>query len=416
MAMQFGMSRSEWEDASRNNPQLLRQMIQLADTMSDYSAAQTAWLDLGGFEQTIGLSPAAGPGGLFLDTPASYLTGRTPSRHFGRSIAGTGLGFLSMDELGGHEGPVYIADFGEAVHVWGDIPAEWTDPWVFWSADPVDFANGEGGSTWDPEELRTVPEPHPLLRITPDRALPNAVTTAPVDTVDFLISTYDAMTSPAPAPLEYKQKLAEWREAARVVKVAPDQAEALQFWEDYWQELGLLAMDLAFAVDGALRLRSVVRAPDPWGHVRGSPATWNEFQGATAGVYSSRAEAGRAWAAYRDAHGLGVAGTAVLEGEGQVHHLISARIAAALDQHPTLAAHFARNDERLMYRAVDLQSHYGYQSWHRTYDDVLVGWLDSHPFATREEFIDLLDALHVHEDMVARFGVLDLTSLFEVAP
>ncbi|MET0403036.1 MAG: Wall-associated protein precursor [Cystobacter sp.] len=101
------------------------------------------------------------------------------------------------------------------------------------------------------------------------------------------------------------------------------------------------------------------------------------------------------------AHSLGEADPPPCK--GQNHHLISRRIARALEDHPTLRGLFKPRDARLVSHAKDEQSHCGYQDWHRQMDKEVTDWLKSHPKATLEEFIQKLREIYSRPDMKARF-------------
>lgn len=431
-AAELGMSGAEWHAAVAGNSKLVDQMVRLESTLGEYGAAQGAWLALGGVAITLGLEPADGAEGVFMDTPAAYMTGRIPSRHLANAVASNGLGFLGDSwDSATHDGPVYLANFDEEVQVWGQIQvgsgpvtaeslAWFVDDSILdrWSASPIDSGNGEFGIVWDPRDLEATPA-DPFHGITPDQALLNAVTTAPVDAMESIGLTYAAMTGPATPDgvVESLRDVSErWREACRVVKPTADQRETMEFMEDHYQMLGLLLLDI-----GPLTEMKMLGVPagaiNRWWHVRGSPTTWNDFQAATRGRYgANRSRAGRDWRAYRDEHGLGPAPTTVADGPGQVHHLLSAEILDALDNHPTLSAVFVRDDPRLMRRAADLESHYGYQDWHRQYDANVSDWLRRNPDATPQNFLDYLDAVHAHEDMMSRFGVFTVADQFGFGP
>jgi hypothetical protein len=88
---------------------------------------------------------------------------------------------------------------------------------------------------------------------------------------------------------------------------------------------------------------------------------------------------------------------------GQQHHLISRRIARALEEHPVLRGHYAERDPRFVTRAADKAAHNGYQRWHRDVDDEVIGWLEKSGRATPEEFEAFLRQLYSRPEMRARF-------------
>lgn len=89
--------------------------------------------------------------------------------------------------------------------------------------------------------------------------------------------------------------------------------------------------------------------------------------------------------------------------KGQNHHIISRRIARALEEHPTLKGLFKVRDSRFVSRAKDEQSHCGYQGWHRDVDTEVSEWLKTHPRATLDEFMRKLRDVYARPDMKARF-------------
>jgi hypothetical protein len=88
---------------------------------------------------------------------------------------------------------------------------------------------------------------------------------------------------------------------------------------------------------------------------------------------------------------------------GQEHHIISRRIAAALDVHPTLAGQYTPRDPRFVTQALDDAAHRGYQTWHRQLDAEVVDWLASNPNATTTAFEQFLRGRYAQEDLIARF-------------
>ncbi|KEO81190.1 hypothetical protein EL26_22300 [Tumebacillus flagellatus] len=94
--------------------------------------------------------------------------------------------------------------------------------------------------------------------------------------------------------------------------------------------------------------------------------------------------------------------TVVVNSVGQIHHLLSNKIMKALNDHAKLRGIFNRNDPDLMYRAADEDSHKGYQSWHREYDEEVVKWLTNNPGATKDDFLDFLQSLYERPEIKAR--------------
>ncbi|MFL5353455.1 Wall-associated protein precursor [Archangium sp.] len=89
--------------------------------------------------------------------------------------------------------------------------------------------------------------------------------------------------------------------------------------------------------------------------------------------------------------------------KGQLHHIISKRIADALDNHKALKGHYTARDPRFVSRAVDKKSHCGYQEWHRKVDAEVVAWLDKYRRATPKQFEDFLREIYNRPLMRARF-------------
>ncbi len=96
-------------------------------------------------------------------------------------------------------------------------------------------------------------------------------------------------------------------------------------------------------------------------------------------------------------------GQAVLGMSGQLHHPISKRIARALEAHDTLRGHYTERDPRFVTRAVDKDSHNGYQEWHRKVDEEVIQWLEKYIKATPEEFEAFLRQIYNRPEMRARF-------------
>ncbi len=86
--------------------------------------------------------------------------------------------------------------------------------------------------------------------------------------------------------------------------------------------------------------------------------------------------------------------TKVIKGTGQVHHVLSNKIMRSLNNHPTLKGKFNREDPMFKYHAKDLESHKGYQKWHREYDAKVGNWLENNPRATEQQFRKYLNDLH----------------------
>jgi hypothetical protein len=102
------------------------------------------------------------------------------------------------------------------------------------------------------------------------------------------------------------------------------------------------------------------------------------------------------------ARGLGE-GQAASGASGQLHHVISKRIAKKLEEHATLRGHYSARDPRFVKRAADKDSHNGYQKWHRDVDDEVIEWLGRYDKATPEEFEAFLRQIYNRAAMRVRF-------------
>ncbi len=102
------------------------------------------------------------------------------------------------------------------------------------------------------------------------------------------------------------------------------------------------------------------------------------------------------------ARGMGE-GQAASGASGQLHHVISKRIAEKLEEHATLRGHYTARDPRFVTRAADKDSHNGYQQWHRDVDDEVIRWLERYDKATPEEFVTFLRQIYNRPAMRVRF-------------
>jgi hypothetical protein len=91
------------------------------------------------------------------------------------------------------------------------------------------------------------------------------------------------------------------------------------------------------------------------------------------------------------------------ECKGQLHHVISRPIAEALKDHETLSGHYKPRDPRFVTRAVDEQSHCGYQEWHRDVDKEVIDWLERYSKATPKQFEAFLREIYSRPHMLKRF-------------
>jgi len=89
--------------------------------------------------------------------------------------------------------------------------------------------------------------------------------------------------------------------------------------------------------------------------------------------------------------------------KGQKHHIISQRIARALEEHPTLRGRYKPRDPRFVAQAKDEQAHCGYQQWHRDVDKEAIDWLEDKKNATPEQFERFLREVYSRPAMRERF-------------
>ncbi|MDR2171942.1 MAG: hypothetical protein LBP59_17495, partial [Planctomycetaceae bacterium] len=88
---------------------------------------------------------------------------------------------------------------------------------------------------------------------------------------------------------------------------------------------------------------------------------------------------------------------------GQLHHPISKKIFNELDKNESISSKFKDNYRNFITKAIDRQSHSGYQQWHRELDDKIVDWLKNHNKTTDEEFIVFLKKIYNESDLAKRF-------------
>jgi len=88
---------------------------------------------------------------------------------------------------------------------------------------------------------------------------------------------------------------------------------------------------------------------------------------------------------------------------GQIHHVISTKVARAVDDHPILSGLFSKRDPRFITQAVDGAAHRGYQRWHRDLDDEVVRWIRSNSDKNGDDFLAFLRGLYERPDIKARF-------------
>ncbi len=126
-----------------------------------------------------------------------------------------------------------------------------------------------------------------------------------------------------------------------------------------------------------------------------SPANGGRIASIPHGLDSIRLEAGFGVAAK--------AGTEAVETTGQIHHVISRKVAKALEENPNLAGKYSARDPRFTTQAVDHAGHHGYQTWHRELDDQVVGWLQRNRGATPKQFEAFLRSRYSRPDLQERF-------------
>lgn len=89
--------------------------------------------------------------------------------------------------------------------------------------------------------------------------------------------------------------------------------------------------------------------------------------------------------------------------KGQEHHIISRPIAKELEKHENLRGLYKPRDERFKTRAKDIESHCGYQDWHRKVDAEIIAWLRRSERATPEQFMRMLREIYSRKEMRERF-------------
>jgi hypothetical protein len=89
--------------------------------------------------------------------------------------------------------------------------------------------------------------------------------------------------------------------------------------------------------------------------------------------------------------------------KGQEHHIISRPIAEALEKHQNLRGMYKPRDERFKTRAIDRDSHCGYQEWHRKVDAEVIDWLEKFPNASPKQFMEMLREIYRRPELLRRF-------------
>lgn len=88
---------------------------------------------------------------------------------------------------------------------------------------------------------------------------------------------------------------------------------------------------------------------------------------------------------------------------GQLHHIISKTVWIALDAHKVLHGQYRYRDQRFVARAKDLNSHCGWQDWHRSLDEEIIGWINEHAEATVQQFEAYLREVYARPELRLRF-------------
>ncbi|MDR2171940.1 MAG: hypothetical protein LBP59_17485 [Planctomycetaceae bacterium] len=82
---------------------------------------------------------------------------------------------------------------------------------------------------------------------------------------------------------------------------------------------------------------------------------------------------------------------------------ISKKIFNELDKNESISSNFKNNYRNFITKAIDRQSHSGYQYWHRELDDKIVDWLKKKPDLTEKEFIEFLKKLYKNPNITNHF-------------
>ncbi len=93
---------------------------------------------------------------------------------------------------------------------------------------------------------------------------------------------------------------------------------------------------------------------------------------------------------------------------GEKHHVLSNKIIKELEKHNSLKGFFNRNDPKFIHKAVDKNSHTGYQKWHRDYDEKIKKWIERNDHATPEEFREFINNIYQEPEMKLRFPNVNL--------
>jgi hypothetical protein len=103
----------------------------------------------------------------------------------------------------------------------------------------------------------------------------------------------------------------------------------------------------------------------------------------------------------------------VVKATGQNHHILTNKVMDALNEHRTLRGVFKRNDKRFQYPAKDLDSHNGYDQWHRDIDKEVVDWVEdeANKEATPQEFIRYLHDFYqkpLHRSRIPNVNLMNI--------
>jgi hypothetical protein len=109
-----------------------------------------------------------------------------------------------------------------------------------------------------------------------------------------------------------------------------------------------------------------------------------------------------------DQHTFAVGPDAVLvhntvDCSGDIHHPISKRVHAALEENENLRGLYSARDPRFTTQAVDKAAHNGYFGWHEQLDDEIAAWIRQNPSLTPETFEAGLRQRYGQPDLIRRF-------------
>jgi len=90
-------------------------------------------------------------------------------------------------------------------------------------------------------------------------------------------------------------------------------------------------------------------------------------------------------------------------GDGDIHHVISAKVHRALEEHPILKGKYRYRDPRFELIAVDKSMHRGYENWHIRLDAEVSAWILDNQDATEEIFESWLRRRYNKPNLKERF-------------